>query len=29
MIGLMACGIVAERMGYRFTIGLALVMVVS
>lgn len=29
MLGLMACGIVAERMGYRFTIGLALVLVVS
>jgi len=29
MLGLMACGIIAERMGYRFTIGLALIMVVS
>lgn len=29
MLGLMACGIVAEKMGYRFTIGLALIMVVS
>lgn len=29
ILGLMACGIIAERFGYRFTIALALVLVVS
>ena len=29
ILGLMACGIIAERMGYRFTIGMALILVVS
>ncbi|KAL6245551.1 hypothetical protein RBB50_007550 [Rhinocladiella similis] len=28
ILGLMACGILAERMGYRFTIGLALILVI-
>ncbi|KAK4949951.1 hypothetical protein LTR10_011793 [Elasticomyces elasticus] len=28
ILGLLACGILAERMGYRFTIGLALVLVI-
>lgn len=28
ILGLMACGVIAERMGYRFTIALALVLVV-